>query len=71
MQELHKDEKLKPAEQIADNLSCSSLDINEYNIKIPVLIKQEIQPIKVLKTPVENKIDFRLTSFYSQYKQYK
>lgn len=71
IEEEKKDEKIEQFDQIADNLSCSSLDMSDYNTFSPNLIKEEQQPIKVLKTPSYDKIDFRLTPMYSHYKQFK
>ena len=64
IEEEKKDEKMLRLEDIADNLSCNSLDISEYSTPCTTYKKQELQPIKILKTPVHDKIDFRLTPIY-------
>ena len=65
IEEEKRDEKTLQLELLTDNLSSSSLDIDEVNSysSINHEFKQELQPIKVLKAPI-NKIDFRLTPMY-------
>ena len=65
IEEEKRDEKTLQLELLTDNLSSSSLDIDEVNSysSINHEFKQELQPIKVLKAP-DNKIDFRLTPMY-------
>ena len=41
IEEEKKDEKIEQFDQIADNLSCSSLDMSDYNTFSPTLIKEE------------------------------
>lgn len=65
IEEEKRDENREQLERLADNLSCSSLDMDEVNSYFPKNdeFKQELQPIKVLNAPVNN-IDFRLTPLY-------
>ena len=71
-EEEKRNEKTEQLEHFPDNLSSNSLNMNEFNsiYSFENQIKQELQPIKVLKSPL-NKIDFRLTPIYEYFQNNK